>query len=256
MATALNFLSREQLASYHETGYLILRGVLTDIETKVLQYECDRLLMPSVYNDPKNIRAGYRHAPDGTGTLERLDPVHDASILFGALVRDERIIAPLRDVFSDEPRLFKDKLIFKLPGVGGYTMHQDAAYWQVFPYESLVSVMVAIDGASRENGGLELFAGHHDRLLSTPGELRNFTENEAAKVDEARGELIETSPGDLVIFTSLTPHRSGQNVSDRSRRQLFLTYSPAKSGELYKAHYQHYQRYKLKGNDPAGYYFA
>lgn len=256
MATALNFLSAEQLASYHETGYLVLRGVLSEAESMVLQHECDRLLTPSIYTDPKNIRAGYRHTSDGPGPLERLDPVHDTSSILRELVRDERILAPLRDVFSDEPRLFKDKLIFKLPGVGGYTMHQDAAYWQVFPYDSLVSVMVAIDGANRENGGLELFAGYHERLLTTPGELRNFTEDEAAKIDESRGELIETNPGDLVIFTSLTPHRSGHNTSDRSRKQLFLTYAPARCGELYKAHYQHYQRYKLKGDDPSGYFFA
>lgn len=38
-------------------------------------------------------------------------------------------------------------------------MHQDASWWQGFPIEGLLSVMVAIDGATTANGGLELFPG-------------------------------------------------------------------------------------------------
>ncbi|WP_309121576.1 phytanoyl-CoA dioxygenase family protein [Paenibacillus sp.] len=186
--------------------------------------------------------------------IERLDPVHDISPVFEELVRNERILSPLRDLYLDEPLLFKDKLIFKLPGANGYPMHQDASWWQGFPIEGLVSVMVAIDGASVANGGLELFPGYHDRLRSTPGELRNMNAEEIAEIDEARGEIAETNPGDIIIFHSLAPHRSGPNLSDRSRKQLFLTYHPAKDGRLYKAHYQHYARYSLHGKDASRYH--
>lgn len=237
-------LSGEQIAAYHRDGYLVLRGVLSEREARVLQAECDKLLEPSPYVDPLNVRAGHRTYPGGKVMVEKLDPVHDISAVLTELVADERIVAPLRDLYMDEPLLFKDKLIFKLPGAGGYTMHQDAAFWEIFPYRDLISVMVAIDGATAENGAVELFAGYHDRFRGEP--LRNFNEAEAATIEESRGQLAETEPGDLVLFSALTPHRSGPNTSDTSRKQLYLTYSPARNGQLYRAHYQHFQRYTHK----------
>jgi ectoine hydroxylase-related dioxygenase (phytanoyl-CoA dioxygenase family) len=159
-------------------------------------------------------------------------------------------LSPLRDLYLDEPLLFKDKLIFKLPGVAGYSMHQDAAWWQGFSPEGLISVMVAIDGATVENGGLELFPGYHDRFRSTPGQLRGLNQAEIDELDLTQGVIVETEPGDIILFSSYTPHRSGPNTANVSRRQLYLTYNPAKNGQLYKAHYQHFFRYATANKTP------
>jgi ectoine hydroxylase-related dioxygenase (phytanoyl-CoA dioxygenase family) len=37
-------------------------------------------------------------------------------------------------------------------------------------------------------------------------------------------------PGDLVIFDSYIPHRSGFNTTDESRRSVFLTYNMESDG--------------------------
>ncbi|MFC4778732.1 phytanoyl-CoA dioxygenase family protein [Paenibacillus sp. GCM10023252] len=254
MRKNLNVLSFEQLEAYRKQGYLVIRGAFSEKDARVMQVECERLLGLSDYTDPYNIRAGHKQYANGDTKIERMDPVHDISPVFAELVKDERILSPLRDIYLDEPLLFKDKLIFKLPGANGYTMHQDASWWNGFVTEGLISVMVAIDGASTENGGLELFSGYHDRLLTTPGELRNMNKEEVAAIDPSRGEIVETNPGDIIIFHSYTPHQSGPNLSDRSRKQLFLTYSPSKNGQVYKAHYQHYARYNLQGKDTSRFY--
>lgn len=251
----INILSTEQIKSYNEKGYLVLRNVFTEQEAIVLQAECEKLLTLEAYTATNNVRAGHRSYTNGDVKIERLDPVHDISAVFADLVKDERILTPLRDIYLDEPQLFKDKLIFKLPGANGYSMHQDAAWWQGFPIQGLISVMVAIDGATVMNGGLELFPGYHERLRSTPGELRNMNAEEIAEIDPSTGEIVETKPGDVIIFHSFTPHQSGANTSENSRKQLYLTYAPAKDGDLYKAHYQHYKRYALKGKDLEQYYF-
>lgn len=251
----INILSNEQLKSYNEQGYLVLRNVFSEHEAKVLQAESDKLLTINQYTDIGNVRAGHKSYANGDVKIERMDPVHDISSVFADLVKDERILTPLRDIYSDEPLLFKDKLIFKLPGANGYTMHQDAAWWQGFPIEGLISVMIAIDGASVENGGLELFPGYHDRLRSEPGELRNMNKAEIEEIDLLTGEIVETNPGDVILFHSFTPHQSGANTSSNSRKQLFLTYSPSKNGQLYNAHYQHFKRYALEGKDLNQFYF-
>jgi ectoine hydroxylase-related dioxygenase (phytanoyl-CoA dioxygenase family) len=241
-------LSYEQLKRYNRDGYLVLRGVFTQKEAELWQAECERLLSLKDVLDPLNVRVGFRNVK-GVSTVEKFDPLVDISPVFSELVKDERILTPLRDIYLDEPLLFKDKLVFKLPGMSGYQMHQDGSWWQGFPIEGLISVMVAIDGASRANGGLELFPGYHERLLSKPGELRGMNEAECAGIDLSKGEVVETEPGDIILFHSFTPHRSGPNTADYSRKQLYLTYSPSSNGQLYKAHYQHYLRYVSRGKD-------
>ena len=101
--------------------------------------------------------------------------------MFHELARGRRLLAALDQLLGDDPLLFKDKLIFKLPGMSGYTMHQDGAWWAGFPITEILTAMVAIDSAGADNGGLELFAGYHHELLSTPGELRNLKADEAAR---------------------------------------------------------------------------
>ena len=240
--STITVMDNETIADYHRKGYLVLREVFEPAEVQVLKSEVARLQTVPHLIDPNNVRSAHRNVK-GERRLEKLDPVHDASPLLTALVQDERILSPLRDIFLDEPKLFKDKLIFKLPGQPGYGMHQDAGFWQGFPYQQLVSVMVAIDAATEENGGLEVIPGHHDRLRSVPGELRNMTEEEIALVDTSGAELVATQPGDIIIFGALVPHRSGPNRANVSRTQLYLTYNPAAAGDLYTAHYQHYRRY-------------
>jgi ectoine hydroxylase-related dioxygenase (phytanoyl-CoA dioxygenase family) len=233
-------LTEEQETEFHTNGYLVLRHVFGDDEVSLCREEAARLL-DSDYVDASNLRTRSRKVGDDLVT-ERFDPIVDISPVFAALSRDERILAPIRQLYGDDMLLFKDKLIFKLSGMTGYTMHQDWAWWQPFPRD-IVSVTVAIDGADAANGALEVFSGYQDRLLSTPGELRNMNSDEIERVDVSTGEILETRPGDVILFHCLTPHQSGPNTSDRSRRQLYLSYCAAKHGDLYQTQADHYRTY-------------
>lgn len=126
-------------------------------------------------------------------------------------------------------------------------MHEDASWWEPFPVETLVSVMVAIDPATAENGALRVYPAYTDELVG--GLMRNMNEKEKGETDQSTERLLEMEPGDLVFFHSFTPHRSGSNASDRSRRALFLTYSDGKHGDLYDQHYEHYHDYSADHSD-------
>lgn len=230
--------TEEHVSRYRRDGYLVLRGVFTGDEAATWSQECDRLLALDLVT-PDNIRTPFRK--NSGGYPERIDPVVDLSPLFARLVEDERITGVVRALFGDAPLLFKDKLIFKLPGVDGYTLHQDQAWWQLCPADDILSVSVAIDGASPSNGTIELFPGYQDRLLTPEGELRNLSNDEVALVDPKKGELMDTRPGDVVIFHSLTPHQSGPNTSDQPRRSLYLSYAAARNGDLRETYYDHYK---------------
>jgi hypothetical protein len=231
-STAKNLDTPEQFEAFHAKGYLALRSVFTIDEVGAWDRESRRLLGLGLAHED-NLRTVIYKTSTGIPIVDRMHPVADISPLFKALANDARITNALRELYGEDMLLFKDKIIYKMPGVSGYAIHQDYSSWQTFP-RNLVNVIVSIDGASAENGGVEFFPGYHQKLLSTAGELRQMNHEEAAQIDFSSGELIETNPGDVVIFDCLTPHQSGVNRSNQLRRQLYLTYSSAKNGDLYE----------------------
>lgn len=229
-------LTPSQLDTFRRRGYLALRGLFREDEVAGWAAECKRLLGLGLAH-VNNIRTPPFFISETVWIVDRMDPVVDISPAFRALADDERVRGAARDILGDEALLFKDRLIYKMVGMRGYPLHQDYSWWQEFPRD-LINVVVAVDAADEQNGALELFPGYHDRLLSAPGEMRHMNEQEARQIDLGSGELMRTRPGDLVIFDSLTPHRSGPNVSSRLRRQLYLTYSPSAHGDLYQRQLQ------------------
>lgn len=222
-----------QIDDYRRKGYVALRGVFAAEEVAAWDAESRRLLKLGLAHED-NWRTVLYRSPAGLAVVDRLSPVIDISPVFASLARDERILRPLGLLCGEAALLFKDKLIYKMPGAAGYELHQDYSSWQTFPRD-LVNVIVAIDGADARNGGVEFFPGYHDRLLSAEGELRYMSAGEAGRIDLGGGEVLTTEPGDVIVFDCLTPHRSGVNRSNRLRRQLYLTYSPARHGDLYGA---------------------
>ncbi|GAA4469693.1 phytanoyl-CoA dioxygenase family protein [Nibrella saemangeumensis] len=247
-------LSPEQIQFYRDNGYLILRNRFSPDEVQAWQQEADQLLHADFIAE-NNLRTPMHQMPDGQKVVERVDPVIDVSVRFKALLFDDRILEPLRSIFGEEPVLFKDKLIFKVPRMRGYEMHQDFAWWQpqagedtfeaIHP-DKILSVMLAIDPATRENGALELYPGYHRELLTPVGQLRNMQEAEIARMDLSGQVVATTEPGDIIVFHSLTPHSSEPNRSQVSRRQLYMTYNALSCGDAYAGQQAHYRGYVKK----------
>ena len=241
---SITTLSHEQIqalaAEYWEKGFIILRNLFTVSEIEAWRAECDCLLKAD-FVAPLNTRTPFRM--NSGNTPERIDPVTDVSPTFKALRDDSRITDVIEAIFKDKALPFKDKVIFKLPGTDGYTMHQDQAYWQMCPADDILSVSVQIDGASSANGGIELFPGYHHELLTPEFKRMQMREEDIAKIDLSTIVKVESQPGDILIFHSLTPHQSGRNTATFPRRSLYLTYSAARSGDLYT---KQFERYKVE----------
>lgn len=238
---------KELVNGYRETGYLVLRNAFDDYEVAAWQAECERLSADKSIVNPDNIRTPFKH--ETKINPERIDPVIDISPVFKSLANDRRITNVVREIFDgNEPTIWKEKIIYKDPGVHGYPMHQDGSWWQTLgvPVNDLLSVMIAIDGAAPDNGCLEIFPGYHHKLLSAENEIRNMNEEEKKVVKPEDRLFVETQPGDVIIFHALTPHQSGQNTSTRSRRQFYLTYCNGRHGDHYMAQRQHYLNYQRR----------
>jgi hypothetical protein len=91
-------LDSDQMQAYERDGFLIVRGVFSEAESAAWQHECDRLLALDII-DPLNVRTPFRM--ESGNAPERIDPVVDISPVFAELVRDERIMGAVRDLFGD-----------------------------------------------------------------------------------------------------------------------------------------------------------
>ncbi|MDQ0339017.1 hypothetical protein J2S00_001803 [Caldalkalibacillus uzonensis] len=170
---------------------------------------------------------------DGSRILNRVEnflPYHEKLNKF---LNGKWMLGIVSQLFEEPAVLFKDKINFKLPGGEGFKPHQDAqAGWDRYGQTLHISVAVCIDEATPENGCLECALGEHKKGLLGPM-FKELPRNVVEKLDWVSFEM---KPGDIIIFDSYTPHRSGPNLTDTIRRMVFLTFNKLSEGD-YRAKY-------------------
>jgi ectoine hydroxylase-related dioxygenase (phytanoyl-CoA dioxygenase family) len=243
-------LSKSQIQFYYQTGYLHLKSMFSQDTVVQFVSECERLEREYPDVDETNLRAQSRLNTEGRTIFDRFDPIIDISSIFAQSANDSTLVAAIGQLFSDTALLFKDKLIFKRPGTHGYRIHQDYTYWCELPCppEAMLSVLVAIDASSAENGALEIYPGaHHEHVgpAERPHDIFNpqsglLTEDQMTGVQPT---MLPLNPGDALVFHSLAPHRSGINHGTSSRRTLYFSYSAGKYGDLYDIYYKNFHGY-------------
>ncbi|MEJ6390588.1 phytanoyl-CoA dioxygenase family protein [Gymnodinialimonas ulvae] len=140
--------------------------------------------------------------------------------LFSPLMRDVTQIA------LGEPHLFNEQFVVKGPRTGAsFAWHQDGAYVP-FSHRPYLSVWIALDDTTLENGALSILPRDLD---AQPGiDPHRWDEVGKEKVgydgpDE--GVALPCQAGTMILFSSLTLHRSGANTTERPRRAYLAQYS-------------------------------
>src|SRR5438067_4128734 len=231
----------DRRAAYGRDGFVVVRSLFDPGEMAAAAAEADRLLSDCDHlRSVKNLRCRWQNNVfTGECTFETFDPVTDISPVCDRLARHPRLLAVLRELYGEPACLFKDKLIYKPPGVKGYGLHQDWIAWDAFP-RSFLTVLIPFDPADRDNGCTVVYPGYHTAGPLTPQDGR-YHELPADTVDEAAAVPLVLGPGDVAVFGGFTPHRSDPNVSDRWRRQLYLSYNAlSDGGEQRERHYREF----------------
>jgi len=176
--------------------------------------------------------------PKSATRSDRLDPVTDLSERFAALARDPRLLGVVNNVLGGSAQLMKDKYIAKPPGAGGYSAHQDGAYWQGIDldFSRSLTAILFLDDSTSDNGAIECSSGQHHGLLTEAGIMADPDEDKLNSFT-----TIEAAAGDLLLLHALTPHCSSPNRSTAMRRTLAYTYSVDARPDLY-AIYKQFQQ--------------
>jgi phytanoyl-CoA hydroxylase len=147
--------------------------------------------------------------------------LHDLDPVFGSFSRDARLAETVADLGVADPALAQSMVICKQPEIGGeVNWHQDATFLHTDPV-SVIGLWVALEAADCENGCL--FAapgGHRDGLKQRfhyAGDSLVMDVLDADPWRPADEAALEAPEGALVVLHGLLPHRSGPNLSARSR---------------------------------------
>jgi ectoine hydroxylase-related dioxygenase (phytanoyl-CoA dioxygenase family) len=227
-------LSDEQVKSFHRDGYIVIKNFCS-------QKEIDRLY--GTATGDHTIVDNALDLNDLTGKKTKLSlwftPGDD---VFGLLTRSERMVNAVAQLMdSDAPVChFHSKLMQKEPKVGGaWEWHQDYGYWYknqfMFP-DQLMSVMIALTKANKENGCLQVIKGSHKLGRVNHGFSGEQVGADMVMVNNALKtmELVycELEPGDALFFHSNILHRSEANLSDYPRWSIISCYN-AQSNPAY-----------------------
>jgi len=236
--------SRSLRSQWERDGYVIVRGLFHAPEIAAAAVDADRVRKEHArLVDVKNIRCRWQdNVFTGECQFDAFDPIIDLSPICRMLAHDPRPLDLMADLYGEPASLFKDKLIYKLPGAKGYGLHQDWIAWERFP-RSFLSMLVPLDPADEENGCTLVYPGRHLDGPLTPQD-GSYRELPAETVDEATAVPLVLEPGDVAVFGGFTPHRSNPNLSDRPRRQLYFSYiRRSDGGDLRDVHYEDFHRY-------------
>ncbi len=228
-------LNQNQLNQFHRDGFLIVESLLDSEETSLLAEaaRADAAMQDAAMD--------VRDTEGRTTNLSLWN--HPGKDIYGMIARSERVVNAVEQLLGGEVYHYHSKLSAKQPKVGGaWEWHQDYGYWYqngcLFP--DMVSLYIAIDPATRENGCLQVLRGSHKMGRIEHGLFGEQTGADPERVEAARErmELVYCllEAGSAVYFHSNTLHRSEANESDKPRWGLICCYNAAHN-DPYKEHH-------------------
>lgn len=220
-------LSAEQVEAFQMDGYVIVRHFFS-------KEEIDKLYGVAIADHEMQKNA--LNVTDKSGKETKLSlwftPGDD---VFGLLSRSERMVYGAAQLLDSAAPVchFHSKLMQKEPRVGGaWEWHQDYGYWYknqfMFP-DQMVSVMVALTEATKENGCLQVIKGSHKLGRVNHGFSGEQVGADAVFVENALSFMdqvwVTLQPGDALFFHSNILHRSEANLSEHPRWSIICCYN-------------------------------
>ncbi len=137
----------------------------------------------------------------------------------------------------EEAVLFQDHMVWKVPGSGPVSWHQDYGYW---PLERPGGAMmwVGLDDALPDNGGMHYLPGSHRWGEFQPTDFvagSNQPELAGRPPMDIEPHLdqvvaVTTRPGDVLMHHCLTWHSSSPNLTTQHRRAFIMSWIPPDIG--------------------------
>lgn len=224
-----------QAAAFAEHGVVHLGRVLAAAQLAELRQRIDDIMLGNVrypdmmmqldsasgrYEDAPGQTTGFKGASLAYRKIEQLekDP------LFLAWMQGEPVRSIAARLIGPEVAIFRSMFMNKPAGKGTVLpWHQDGGRnWRLHGGHPIVTIWLALDPATRQNGCVQVVPGSHRLgLLSEHGHTIT-PQQEAAHCPAERVEFVELEAGEAFLMHNWVLHTSGTNPSGVPRRAFSL----------------------------------
>lgn len=219
----LRALTPAQAAQFDRDGYVVLDGVLDPVEVAAALAAIDPF--EAEVDAYLGTRPGGRLTILERGAITFSIHLVARSPVLRRLAAHPAIVAICHDLIGDDVNLYWDQAVYKKPEKPRrFPWHQDNGYTFVEPQQYL-TCWVALTNATEENGCPWVVPGLH-RLGTL---AHRFVEPLGFECFEKSPDAVPAPvhAGGIVVFSSLTPHLTGPNVTAAVRKAYILQYAPA-----------------------------
>ena len=217
-------------AAFDRDGVYMARGVFDRTTVHELESDFDRIVT-QLASSTEDIDATWATADrrgDRNQVVLHTHNVQNYSPSWLRALFDPRFLDVAEAILGPDIVLHHTKLFQKPRGAGSpFPMHQD---WRYFPTsgDQMIAAIIHVSPATAEMGCVSAYPCSHrlGRLPSTSGqssfddadEYRRF----ADRYPLGEATVYEAEPGDVLLFSALTIHGSGPNLSSTTRKTVLV----------------------------------
>lgn len=230
-------LTKEQIQSYRKNGFVVIENFLDATELSQWRTAVDEAVEErnGIKVPGTNIRIGEddgvnKEDADYYGNVfdQLLNLWQTSEAVKKLMVNPEigRMASELAGV--DGIRIWHDQALIKRPWANPTSWHLDTPFWS-FSHPEALSIWVALDDATLENGCLYFIPGSHKKTsFQNPGITKNMNAV-FVTYPELRNErpvAVPMKAGTASFHNGLCIHGAGPNMTPGFRRAMTCAYMP------------------------------
>lgn len=229
-----NLITEQHRQQYLDDGYFIIERAISDEHLQIMRDSCD-LLIDLMHQEMDRLGTDHIHISH-RGKRYHVAKKYDQTPRLAEYVFSDLMAEVCRATIGDTAYLFYDQYVAKAGEQGiKFSWHQDSGYLD-FNHKPYVTVWAAVDDMTLENGTAYVLPWSKCGIRSRVEHIRDpESGDKVGYFGNEEGIAAIVPAGSLVVFSSLTFHRSGANTTDKMRRAYVTQYS---AEPLYKPNTQ------------------
>lgn len=234
-------LTPQEVQQYHEKGYLLYKKPLFSPEKQAA--------LTQIFEE--------QLAQKGNRLSDELDTPHFRDERLLDFLLSDEVLDLVEPLIGPNIGLWSSHFICKDPHIGRATpWHEDSAYWKgrLDRYDKIVTVWLAIDRSTRENGCMRVIPGSHHNGFSeyeAVDSKTNLFNTKIKNVDDSQAVDFELEPGECSLHDSRIIHGADPNTSPYRRCGYTMRYFSTEAKVIPEKN-QGFKIWLARGKDLAG----
>ena len=221
----MSLITNVHRTQFLEEGYFILERAVPEEHLEILRNSCNDLIK-AMHEEMDRLGTDHIHISH-RGKRYHIAKQHNRTPRLAEFVFSELMAEVCQATIGDTAFLFYDQYVVKAAEQGmSFSWHQDSGYLG-FPHTPYVTCWTAVDDMTLDNGTAYIMPFSHIGIRTlVEHKYDEKTGDKAGYFGNAPGVPAIVPAGSVVVFSSLSFHRSGTNITNQMRRAYVTQYSP------------------------------